>query len=347
MVKHLHHIEDVVLLHGTRHAYAIANNNDVNISLKWDGSPSVVLGCDELGELFVSTKSFFNKQPIKYCSNDFVTIPDASLAHKLQRLFEAASQSPILQPGQIIQGDLLFWEGESSCFRPNVIRYVPFDPPCLRAQAVGVAWHTVVSGDVPNVDGVPLIGSHDMMWSVPVNTAIPKSLLPDPPEPCDHIDHELNKLPRELIVQYTNHCIKSNQPIDFQHLSLLQFIASKAVAAMNSVKTAAAKSRKELEYHNYITAIHNVDLYAVSKHMNLWTCWKHEMLEVLNNALQKEFLTCITFVDGTSEQTQHEGFVVTSVNGSFKLVDRLMFSKNNFSSHVVRGWTKYNNSTQP
>ena len=75
-LKHIHHAEDRPLMHGHQgfehafgalnqaHAHITSGHQNSNLTMKYDGSPSIVFGHHpKNGKFFVSTKSAFNKNP--------------------------------------------------------------------------------------------------------------------------------------------------------------------------------------------------------------------------------------------------------------------------------------------
>ena len=75
-LKHIHHAEDRPLMHGhsgfehahealmKAHAHMTGGHNNSNLTMKYDGSPSIVFGHHpKNGKFFVATKSAFNKNP--------------------------------------------------------------------------------------------------------------------------------------------------------------------------------------------------------------------------------------------------------------------------------------------
>ncbi len=75
-LKHLEHVEDHVIHGGSEgfgHAFNTLNgvheklrgtDNNTKVTMKYDGSPSVVFGTHpETGKFFVGSKSVFNKNP--------------------------------------------------------------------------------------------------------------------------------------------------------------------------------------------------------------------------------------------------------------------------------------------
>mgnify|MGYP003348982773 CR=1 FL=1 len=83
-LKHIHHAEDRPLFHGHagfEHAYGAltkahehmkAKAKSANLTMKYDGSPSIVFGHHpQTGKFFVASKSAFNKNPkINYSPKD-------------------------------------------------------------------------------------------------------------------------------------------------------------------------------------------------------------------------------------------------------------------------------------
>ena len=75
---HMTHIEDKVLyggVNGTRQAILalrslrdmLGGEHDGNVSIKWDGAPSIFCGTDPSdGKFFVAKKGIFNKNPMVY-----------------------------------------------------------------------------------------------------------------------------------------------------------------------------------------------------------------------------------------------------------------------------------------
>ena len=75
-LKHIHHAEDRPLMHGhagfehahaalmKAHEHMIGGHKSTNLTMKYDGSPSIVFGHHpKNGKFFVATKSAFNKNP--------------------------------------------------------------------------------------------------------------------------------------------------------------------------------------------------------------------------------------------------------------------------------------------
>jgi hypothetical protein len=167
---HMTHIEDKVIyggVKGTRDAILalrslrdmLKGTHDGNVSVKWDGAPSIFAGIDPSdNQFFVAKKGIFNKNPKVYKSAaDIDADTSGDLADKLKM---ALRYLPGLGIKGVVQGDFLFGPGDLSTdtikgdkyvtFHPNTIVYaIPADSPSaadvLRAK-IGIVWHTTYTG---------------------------------------------------------------------------------------------------------------------------------------------------------------------------------------------------------
>jgi hypothetical protein len=166
----LDHIEDCIFsdgLAGARRSLAFVESlyhtlthikeSNIQLSIKWDGSPAIVCGTNPVNNrFFVGTKSVFNHTPkINYTIEDIQQNHGHSptLVKKLTLALEHLSKANIKS---IIQGDLLYTEdtitpfmhnGESYiAFKPNTITYaVPTKSPLAESiltSKLGIAFHT-------------------------------------------------------------------------------------------------------------------------------------------------------------------------------------------------------------
>lgn len=168
-LKHIHHAEDRPLLHGSEgfdHAYdalhgahfhtksGVQNNK---LTMKYDGSPSVVFGHHpETGKFFVASKSAFNKNPkINYTDEDI----DKNHGHApglADKLKSALKHFPKVSPKEgVYQGDLMYThddlkkhDGKVS-FTPNTITYTAHGDKAdaIKKSKIGVVIHTKYEGD--------------------------------------------------------------------------------------------------------------------------------------------------------------------------------------------------------
>lgn len=130
-----------------------------NLSVKWDGAPSLFAGIDPSdGKFFVAKKGIFNNTPKIYKTNAEI---DKDLSGDLAEKFKIALQYlPELGIKNVIQGDFLFVQSDLKhvtfdgvthlTFHPNTIVYAVPDNSTLgdrilRAK-IGVVWHTSYEG---------------------------------------------------------------------------------------------------------------------------------------------------------------------------------------------------------
>jgi len=174
-LTHIEHFEDNIInkgVEGLKQNIKIIKNileqlpvqdkkSSVVISTKFDGSPSLVFGTDEMG-FFVSTKSAFNKTP-KLAYNDADVDELYSSAGLKIKLKAALEYLPKMNVKGVYQGDILFTdedkkpitiEGERGIsFTPNTITYVVPDDDSTLSKEIkrahfGIVVHTVYKGGI-------------------------------------------------------------------------------------------------------------------------------------------------------------------------------------------------------
>ena len=135
-------------------------SSTTTITVKWDGAPAVFAGTNpENGKFFVASKSLFNKTPkINYTDADIDTNHSGGLAAKLKIALKELSALGITG---ILQGDIMFTKGDiktktiggekMSTFQPNTIVYaVPKGSDAaaeMENAEIGVVFHTEYTGD--------------------------------------------------------------------------------------------------------------------------------------------------------------------------------------------------------
>lgn len=164
-LKHIPHVEDMLLtdpftvvemMYDMGKLLQTGNRPAMlHVSLKWDGSPSIVFGPDPRdGQFFIATKSAFNVIPKLAKSPEDIATMYPALVEVLTPAFTALQciNTPV-----ILQGDLLFTPAMKSVvehggrrmvtFQPNTIRYASdiSSPEGYRIMvaSVGVALHTM------------------------------------------------------------------------------------------------------------------------------------------------------------------------------------------------------------
>ena len=172
---HLEHIEDLIFnegyqgaqralsyCEGLRKMFAEGTGTSTKVTVKWDGAPAVICGVDPAdGKFFVGTKSVFAKTEPKVCKSaadirKFYSEQEG-LANKLTA---ALKYLPSLGIGNVLQGDLMFTEGdvktetvageECYTFQPNTITYaVPTNSALgqrIARSKIGIVFHTQYDG---------------------------------------------------------------------------------------------------------------------------------------------------------------------------------------------------------
>ena len=173
---HLEHLEDLVFNNGyagaiealnyvesLRHMLAEGTGTTTNLTVKWDGSPAIICGIDPSdSKFFVGTKSVFAKGEPKRCKS----IRDieqwySETPELAEKLAQALKHLPKLGIGGVVQGDLMFTEGDVSIvnvngedcyvFTPNTITYaVPVQSHLgqrIERAKLGIIFHTAYEGD--------------------------------------------------------------------------------------------------------------------------------------------------------------------------------------------------------
>ena len=171
---HLEHLEDEIINNGIDGGRASINflqslremmkgnsSRGVNMTVKWDGAPAIWAGKHpEDGRFFVAKKSLFNKEPLFYTSeSEIKNAPELSgdLETKFVESFRYLSK---LSWNKILQGDLMFTEGDKKMqkidgvdcvtFQPNTIMYAVDIESELGSQIAnakyGIVFHTTYEG---------------------------------------------------------------------------------------------------------------------------------------------------------------------------------------------------------
>jgi hypothetical protein len=133
--KHQEHFEDTILTGDLSALHFF--DSEYEISLKIDGSPSIVFGTNPANDkFFVSTKSAFNKVKIKLCHSheEIATHFQGKVADILRACFDC-----LPHVNSIIQGDFLGF-GDTDSVQPNTIAY---QFPEVITQTIIFAPHTV------------------------------------------------------------------------------------------------------------------------------------------------------------------------------------------------------------
>lgn len=392
---HIEHMEDFIFNNGVKGARDAVNTaryiRDVlsgkvstkNVSMKWDGSPSLVVGRDPAdNKFFVAKKSAFNKNPIVY--KTISEINQSDLPSELKKTFIALYRYLDHNVSGIYQGDLLFISDDKKFTNIDGVKYVTFQKNTIVYAVpetskdlykkiidskIGIAWHTKYSGSSLETlkasasnDIAPLFATKDV-FSVGsgITDGVDFNLSEKDKK---EIDQQLSNIGRifqkmnpkvlndvadnaqlkALFKSFYNSKIKQNSTIsDIKKYvkELIEYIEDKYQGQIDKLKTASGKERKALEKESvlsYFTTYSESEIESLFLLFKSLSDIKHTLLKHLNKIGNMN--TFIRTNEGF-RVTNHEGFVVADDSGNLiKLVDRLEFSKNNFSPDVLKGWTR-------
>ena len=352
------------------------SNSSVNITTKWDGAPAIVCGINpENKKFFVGTKSVFNKATpkINYTNSDIDNNHSGELATKLKIALQYLSKIGIKN---VIQGDFMFSssdlgsmkvDGKSHItFTPNTITYAVEDGSSTAKEIsnakIGIVFHTEYKGrkmsDMkasfnPNVKRLKKNKNvwfrdadfKDESGSSTLTGSEYDSVMKDiesaegkmGSKVTEIIDEVMsNKSIISFIKTYTNSQIRGgSSKVDTN--GVIGHIKEKFETAISKLKTDSGKERKRAamdELVKYLKSI-ETELDAAFELYGLINYIKIKLVRKL-----EKIMGIGTFVrtDDGFKATAPEGFVAVDKISSkaLKLVDRLEFSRSNFT--VAKNW---------
>lgn len=362
-LKHIEHAEDLHINDGHagfNHALEVlrktkshveAGKSSPDVTVKYDGSPSVVYGHHpETGKFFVASKSAFNKNPkINYTPED-VEKNHGHAPGLVTKLKAALEHLPKIAPKHgVFQGDLMHTpedhtrRSDAVSFKPNTITYTAHgdEAKAVKRSKLGIVTHTQYKGkDFESMSAEP-VQDHDIFHEhkdvhhfSPAYKGEKGKLTPENEKKFkEHIEKatESNKKTnykaieghKEQMKTYINSTIRDNK--DATHEGLVNHIKNKHLKAIDSVKTEKAKATK--------TAAMEADLEHLSKNKEHFThalnTYKHmqDAKNILVHHMNKQYSGFDHHING--KESNPEGYV-TSHNGELtKLVDRKEFSAAN------------------
>lgn len=357
----------------------------MNVSVKWDGAPSVFAGIDPSdGKFFVAKKGIFNKNPKVYKTHADI---DADASGDLNvKLKIALDEFPKLGIKGVIQGDFLYAksdlrevviDGESYVtFHPNTIVYaVPKNSKLAQrilSSEVGVVWHTQYSGrdfESMHASFGNEIAKHlkkvNTVWAIDAvfkdvsgqanmtaeETKEVTKILSDVGKAFNRVTKETFDLIADddtlniRVNAFVNSKVRQGSLIDNpasfgvelkQHIDQ---IYSNEAAKRKTEKAQQGVFQKASDLKNKIDQISAVELASMAELHTLLTKASLLIIDKLDRASKMK--TFLATNDGF-EVTAPEGYVSIDHlgKGALKLVDRLQFSKANFSSAYKKGWQR-------
>ena len=294
---HIEHPEDSILSGDLRVLRWFTEQG--NISVKIDGSPAIVWGTNPATKkFFVGTKSVFNKKLIKinHSHNEIDKNHTGFVAKVLHACFDNLPKTK-----KVYQGDFIGFGGDY-IYRPNTITY-KFDE--IIKQNIIIAPHTeyLVKQDLRDAVAVPLSCIPRVSNKTSVRFVKPAAEI--------HNDNE---------------SIRSKCNFARQMATLCKF-PTKSSVVNNIKKQLNACIREGLEVTDLIQegiAITNkVDVNVI----RLWKLIESIKLELFHYILVEDSIGC----EIAGHDVDHEGYVLENKFGTFKIVDREVFSYHNFN----------------
>ncbi len=294
---HIEHPEDSILSGDLRVLRWFTEQG--NISVKIDGSPAIVWGTNPATKkFFVGTKSVFNKKLIKinHSHKEIDKNHTGFVAKVLHACFDNLPKSK-----KVYQGDFIGFGGDY-IYRPNTITY-RFDK--IIKQNIIIAPHTLyhVKQDLRDAIAVPIHKLPISRYKTRVKFVRPLAEI--------HNDNE---------------SIRSKCNFARQMATLCEFPTKSSV--VNKIKKQLnACIREGLEVTELIQegiAITNdVDVNVI----RLWKLVESIKLELFHYILVEDSIGC----EIAGHDVDHEGYVLENKFGTFKIVDREVFSYHNFN----------------
>jgi len=349
----------------------------VNITTKWDGAPAIFAGINpENKKFFVGTKSVFNvtNPKINYTERDINKNHSGGLATKLEI---ALKYLPKLKIKGVLQGDMMFSSGDLStmkinnedhiAFTPNTITYtIPVDSKLAREvkQAkIGVVFHTNYTGRKmsnmkasfnPNIRSLKKNKSvwfrdadfKDESGSSTLTSSEYESIEKDIKNARSSLSKSSKFIDKLLgnsaiisyVKTYINSIVKAGS-VEGNTKGLISHIKDKLNGEIDKLKTDSAKKRKEQVRDKTVKYLED-NKSTLDKVFKL-----HSELNSIKIALVRKLekikgIGTFMRTNNGFRATSPEGFVAVDriSNKALKLVDRLEFSRSNFTA--AKNWVK-------
>tara|TARA_E500000178_G_scaffold337075_1_gene375808 strand:- start:658 stop:1875 length:1218 start_codon:yes stop_codon:yes gene_type:complete len=390
---HLEHLEDDIINNGAkggdnainflksvRNMLAGNTGGAVNMTVKWDGAPAIIVGTNpENGKFFVGTKSVFNKTPkINYSIADIRKNHGTTGAGaKLIYCFNYLKRLPIKG---ILQGDLLFTDDKTTAtidgetmitFTPNTITYaVPADSGIGKQIArakMGIVFHTSYAGkDMKSLSAgfgtvrgsggssIFLASAQytDKSGSVKFNKrelSVFDAQIRMAEGSLSKAGPMLNEMSKTTSDQFSvgfrlktffNHFIKTTQgnmgkvrDMQKRFETYYENTLDNEIASKKTDRGKAPYIKAKKDGMAFIKRNRTALYFAIASHITLANC-KNTLLRKMN---QIQSIGHFVRTSNGYRVTAPEGYVaVDRVAGAVKLVDRLEFSRTNFT--LPKGW---------
>jgi hypothetical protein len=296
---HIEHPEDSIL-NGDLSVLDWFTANS-NISTKIDGAPAIVWGRNPAsGKFFVGTKSVFNKKLIKI-NESHEDIDKNHVGNVANILHQCLDYLP--RTDYIIQGDFIGFGGDN-VYCPNTITYVF---PKIVTQEIIIAPHTGYTAEKDLRDAIahPLIttpnDNDDVLFVKPWVTIE------------DHRDD-----------------IKDMCDFARQMSTMCEFLSNKEATQIKKQLNACIREIIEIDDITLEALAHSNQI-----DVNVLRLWKlvqsikHDMFAYIRTDNEIE-----CYIE--ERETEHEGYVMDNEFGTYKIINRDVFSHANFT--IAKSW---------
>ena len=330
------------------------------------------------GEFFVAKKGIFNKNPKVYKTNaDIDADTSGDLNSKLKDALKylpdlgitGVIQGDFLFSNSDLKTDTI--DGQRyTVFHPNTIAYaIPYDSAKeVRAAKIGIVWHTTYKGssfenmtasygvDVSKLKKSSNVWSQDAMLTDATKATMSERETNAVNDLLSQIGRLFNKTSATTIKavadnpkfagaieKYNNSFVRAGTiiPDSRKHVNGLisnrQAYYKKEIASKKSQRgkdTWIAKMKDEMEFFSTTNKANLVRMFELQKLIVL------VKLKLINSLDKLKSIDTFVKTSNGYKVTGEEGYVAIDTLGgdAVKLVDRMEFSYNNFSSDILKGW---------
>ena len=297
--KHIEHPEDEILT-GNLSVLDWFSEVDSFISVKMDGAPAIVWGTNpENGKFFVCTKAAFNKKKIRLCyTEDDIFTHFGGQPRVTQILIYCLEFLP--RTKKVYQGDWIGFGKGLDTFKPNTITYK--FPEVVRQEII-VCPHTYYTGDkLPEMVAHPITSKF---------TSTKHVLFVQPAVSLNPYREDL-----EDVCKFAK-----------QMSTLCEFVSARKASEIKKEINACIREQKVID-ENEIAEKCDCDVNV----LRLWKLVHSIKTDLFLFIHEEDDIECfIGDVDSF-----HEGYVIHNKFGSYKVVDREVFSHNNFA--MPKNW---------
>ncbi len=296
---HIEHPEDTILTGDLSVLDWFTANS--NISAKIDGAPAIVWGRNPAsGKFFVGTKSVFNKKLIKINESheDINKNHVGNVADILHQCFDY-----LPHVNGVIQGDFIGFGGDN-VYCPNTITYVF---PKIVTQEIIIAPHTYYEAEKDLRDAVAYPLHYTLQSDDNVLYWQPKVTISD-----DRDD------------------IKDMCDFARQMSTMCEFLSNKEATQIKKQLNACIREIIEIDDITLEALAHSNQI-----DVNVLRLWKlvqsikHDMFAYIRTDNEIE-----CYIE--ERETEHEGYVMDNEFGTYKIINRDVFSHANFT--IAKSW---------